>query len=159
MSEDARFADGGERPLRLRAFDLEDLKVVSALLQDAVFPASEMHWDRRRRRFAILLNRFRWEDKIGAERRGGDFERVQAVFAVEDVSHVATQGVVQDEPEIVFSLLAISFEPTSDGAGELTLTLAGDGAIRLSVEALEATISDVTRPYAAPSGKIPGHPE
>jgi hypothetical protein len=39
------------------------------------------------------------------------------------------------------------------------LTLAGDGAIRLSVEALDVTLKDVTRPYVAPSGKLPGHPD
>jgi hypothetical protein len=37
------------------------------------------------------------------------------------------------------------------------LTLAGDGAIRLSVEALEVSLKDVTRPYRAPSGKVPQH--
>jgi hypothetical protein len=38
------------------------------------------------------------------------------------------------------------------------LTLAGDGALALEVEALEVTLKDVTRPYAAPSGHAPGHP-
>ena len=37
----------------------------------------------------------------------------------------------------------------SDGAGHVLMTLAGDGAIRLDVEALEVTLKDVTRPYAA----------
>ena len=39
------------------------------------------------------------------------------------------------------------------------LTLAGDGAIALEVEALEVTLQDVTRPYRAPSGKAPAHPD
>jgi hypothetical protein len=38
-------------------------------------------------------------------------------------------------------------------------TLAGDGAIRLSVEAIELMLKDVTRPYVAPSKKAPSHPE
>jgi len=42
MTEDARFEDGAERPLRLKALDAEDLSVISALAQDAVFPAREM---------------------------------------------------------------------------------------------------------------------
>jgi hypothetical protein len=37
------------------------------------------------------------------------------------------------------------------------LTLAGDGAIALEAEALEVTLKDVTRPYLAPSGKVPNH--
>ena len=31
--------------------------------------------------------------------------------------------------------------------------------IRLSVEAIELTLKDVTRPYVAPSKKAPSHPE
>ena len=37
----------------------------------------------------------------------------------------------------------------------MILTLAGDGAVALEVEALEVTLHDVTRPYRAPSGKVP----
>ena len=56
---DATFEDGGEKPLRLKALDVEDLGVLSGLVQDAVFPSSEIKWDRAARRFALLLNRFR----------------------------------------------------------------------------------------------------
>ena len=41
MNDDAKFEDGVERPLRLIAVDAEDLQVLSALVQDAVFPASK----------------------------------------------------------------------------------------------------------------------
>ncbi|MFQ6549384.1 DUF2948 family protein [Aestuariibius sp. 2305UL40-4] len=156
MSEDARFSDGVERPLRLVARDEEDLKVLSALVQDAVFPASEMLWRPGERRFAILLNRFRWEDKPAAERRGRDFERVQAVLDFEDVTGVASQGVVRDA-DTVLSLLSLEWEAGEDGTGALVLTLAGDGAIKVDVEALEVILRDVTRPYRAPSRKAPEH--
>ncbi|KKL04835.1 hypothetical protein LCGC14_2612100, partial [marine sediment metagenome] len=49
-TEDARFEDGQDRPLRLRAMDAEDLKVISTLAQDAVFPVTEMTWNRTQRR-------------------------------------------------------------------------------------------------------------
>ena len=32
MTEDARFEDGGERPLRLKALDADDMPIVSALV-------------------------------------------------------------------------------------------------------------------------------
>ncbi len=156
MSGDARFSDGVERPLRLAARDAEDLKVLSALVQDAVFPASEMLWRPVERRFAILLNRFRWEDKTAAERRGRDFERVQAVLDFEDVTGVASQGVVRDA-DTVLSLLSLDWEAGDDGTGAVVLTLAGDGAIKVSVEALDVILRDVTRPYRAPSRKAPEH--
>jgi hypothetical protein len=158
MTEDARFEDGRDTPLALRALDAEDLRVISSLAQDAVFPITEMRWDRRKRRFAILLNRFRWEDAPAAERRKRPFERVQAVLAFEDVLHVASQGVDPHDRDTVLSMLAIDFTPGNDGAGRVTLTLAGDGAVALDVECLEATLRDVTRPYAAPSRARPSHP-
>jgi hypothetical protein len=159
MVEDARFEDGGERPLRLRALDTDDLAVISALVQDAVFPITEMRYDKRHRRFALLLNRFRWEDVAPAQRRGRAFERVQAVLAIEDVTRVATQGIDRHDRDTVLSLLSIAFEPGEDGTGRLILTLAGDGAVALDVEALEVTLQDVTRPYIAPSKARPTHPE
>lgn len=156
---DASFSDGREAPLRLRAVDAADLKVISALLQDAVFPLSEIQLDRRRRRFAVLLNRFRWEDRPAAERRGRAYERVQALLVVEDVQAAATDGLDMTDRETVVSLLALDFQPGADGTGRLLLTFAGDGAVALDVECLEVSLRDVTRPYAAPSGKAPAHPE
>lgn len=148
---DASFLDGDEAPLRLRAFDAEDLGVISGLVQDAVFPGEEMTWDRQARRFAILLNRFRWE------RAGKDAERVQSVLAIEDVTGVGTQGVDPKDKDTVLSVLSVGFEPGDDGAGRVVLTLAGDGAIGVEVEALEVILKDVTRPYLAPSGQTPSH--
>jgi hypothetical protein len=150
MSQDATFEDGAEAPLNLRAFEGEDVPVISALVQDAIFAGSELRFLGKKRRFAMLINRFRWEDKI---RRA---ERVQSVLSFEDVLKVETQGVSRDK-NTVYSALSLEFQPGEDGTGALVLTLAGDGVIRLSVEALDVSLRDVTRPYKAPSGKIPSH--
>ncbi|OUS20377.1 hypothetical protein A9Q95_08330 [Rhodobacterales bacterium 59_46_T64] len=153
---DATFEEGREAPLNLGAMDAADLKVISALVQDAVFPATEMTWRPRARRFALLLNRMRWEDQGGARHAP---ERVQSVLSFENVLSVASQGVSRDDKDLVLSVLTIAFDPGEDGAGHVILTLAGDGAIRLAVESIEATLKDVTRPYVAPSKKTPQHPD
>jgi hypothetical protein len=70
---------------------------------------------------------------------------------------VVSQGIDRGDPDLVLSLLAIGFEPGADGTGRLVLTLAGDGAVAVEVECLDVTLADVTRPYAAPSGRAPGH--
>jgi len=157
MSDDARFEDGDERPLRLRAEDAEDLQVLSALAQDAVFPASEMTWRAAERRFALLLNRFRWEDKARAEQRGRPVERVRSMLVIDDVLRVRSAGVVRGDADTILSLLAVSFAPGEDAAGTVELTLAGDGAIALDVECLNLTLQDVTRPYPALARKAPSH--
>ena len=154
---DARFQDGGEGPLHLVAQDADDMRVISTLVQDAVLPVTEISHDPKRRRFALLLNRFRWEDRTQAEAVGRAYERVRSVLVVEDVLKVQSFGFDRADKDLVLSLLSIDFAPGEDGTGRLTLTLAGDGAIALDVEALELRLEDVTRPYRAPSGKVPTH--
>jgi hypothetical protein len=111
-----------------------------------------MAWQSSERRFALLLNRFRWE-----ARGASQVERVQSVLSFEDVKAVQTQGFDRTDPDLVLSLLSLTFTPERDGAGACLLTFAGDGAIRLEVEALEAGLRDVTRPYLSPANRAPSH--
>lgn len=158
---DARFEDGQERPLRLLAHDADDLKVISALVQDSVLSASDMTSSRRKRRFSLLINRFRWEDRAQAQAAGRGFERVRAVLDFGDVTRVTHQGLERRDADTVLSLLAVEFLPAvaddSASPGRVMLTFAGDGAIALDVDCLDVTLADVTRPYAAPSRRAPEH--
>ena len=159
MSEsDARFEDAAPQALRLKSIEPDDLPVISALVQDAVFTMGDVHRLVRQRRFAVLLNRFRWEDAEAARRAARPFERVRSLLIVQDVHRVASAGLDPSATETVLSLLSLTFEPGQDAAGRLLMTLAGDGEIALDVECLDVTLRDVTRPYAAPSGKAPEHP-
>jgi len=155
--QDASVEDGQESPLNLGALDAEDLQILSTLAQDAVFPVSEMSWRTAERRFALLINRFRWEDVPAAKTRGRAVERVQALMVVDNVLAVATQGIDRTDEDMILSVLSVQFVAGDDGAGEVLITLAGDDAVRLSVESLEVTLKDVTRPYAAPSRHVPDH--
>lgn len=154
MSKDATFEDGREAPLNLGALDTDDLLVIASLVQDAVFPITEMTWRAKEHRFALLINRFRWEDQ-GESRHAP--ERVQALLVIENVLHISSLGVDRSDTDVILSLLDVTFVAGEDGAGQVLLTLAGDGAIRLDVEALEVGLKDVTRPYIAPSKKAPDH--
>lgn len=173
---DARFEDGRERPLRLLARDGDDLRVISALVQDAVLSMGDIAFQPRARRFALLLNRFRWEDQAAARAAGRPFERVRAVLDFADVLRVSHMGLDRRDSDLVLSLLSLSYEsaeprgaPIPDGEaqegpaaglagpGRVVLTFAGDGALALDVECLEVSLRDVTRPYRAPSGRAPSH--
>ena len=157
MTEDARFEDGAERALRLLAEDAEDLQIVAALVQDAVLPGEEMSFDKSKRRFACLINRFRWEGQAMSDRLGRAPERVRSVLAIDDVLAVRSQGLGELK-DVVLSLLTLSFDPGEDGTGRIVLTFAGDGAIAIDVETVNLTLQDVTQPYQAPSKKTPSHP-
>lgn len=156
---DARFADADPRPLALRAEDADDLRVISALAQDAVVTVGDIAWEASRRRLSLLLNRFRWEDADAARREGRPFERVRALLVLSDVTHLAGDGIDRGDPDLVLSLLALDWAPGEDGTGTLTLTFAGDGALAAEVECIAVDLRDVTRPYLAPSRHCPAHPE
>ena len=84
---------------------------------------------------------------------------MRSLLVIDGVLGVASQGVDKGDRDEVLSVLSVDWTAGEDAAGTVTLTLAGDGAIRAGVECLDVSLKDVTRPYAAPSGKVPGHPE
>jgi hypothetical protein len=131
--------------LKLAAADAEDLEMLSARLQDAVGKLKDFVWLPKQRRFAAMVNRFRWEDVKG---RG---TRVRAVLRFDGVTKVQSANIKQGAPDAVVSLLAIKFIPGGEGdpAGTIELALAGGGTIRLIVECIDAELADQTGPWAA----------
>lgn len=156
---DASFFDAEPGPLALRAGDADDLAVVSTLTQDAVLQVGEITWDRKARRLALLINRFRWEDAEAARREDRDYERVRALLVISDALRVQSDGIDRSDPETVLSLLALRWQAGADGAGRLELDFAGDGTLAVEAECLNIDLRDVSRPYVAPSHQIPRHPE
>lgn len=142
-------------PLALLAADPEDLKVVSAVLQDAVMKVGDMAWLPEQRRFAFVANRFIWED--AAARRWGPYARVRAGAHFDDVTSVRTKSVRLDAKDAVIDVLSMEFSPEEDGGGVITLNLAGGGAIALTVASVNAEIRDVSPPWRTP--KKPNHGE
>lgn len=136
--------------LKLIALDADDLKVISAHLQDAVLRVGDMAYLPKERRFAVVLNRFDWEKVVGGGKT--DMERRRAGLRFERVASAKVQGVDLKDKASALALLAIQFEPT-DGpegvAGDVTLTFSGGAAIRLSVECVEAELKDLGAVWAA----------
>ncbi len=133
------------RPLRLIAADADDLQIVSAVLQDAVGKVGEFAYLPGQRRFAFVVNRFLWE--VVGDRRMGPFARVRTGCHFDDVVDVKAQNVRLDARDAVVDILAVRFEPSDDGAGCVTLDLAGGGAIKLGVDSVNASLSDVSEPW------------
>lgn len=156
---DARFQDADPAPLALLASDAEDLTVIATLAQDAVLPVTEIAYDGRQRQLALLLNRFRWEDAEAARRENRPYERVRAVLLVRDVVRVQSDGIDRADKDLILELLTLQWQAGEDGAGRLLLEFAGDGTLVIDAECLNVELRDVTRPYVAPSGKLPQHPD
>jgi hypothetical protein len=133
------------KALKLAAADAEDLEMLSARLQDAAGKLKDFVWLPKQRRFAAMLNRFRWEDVKGQG------TRVRAALRFDGVSKVQSANVKRGASEAIISLLAIRFTPDVEGdpAGVIELVLAGGGSIRLTVECIDAELADQTGPWAA----------
>ncbi|HEY1961720.1 MAG TPA: DUF2948 family protein [Rhizomicrobium sp.] len=141
--------------LTLAAQDAEDLEIISARLQDAVARVKDLAWLPKTRRFVALFNRFKWED---SENKGESL-RVRAGLNFESVQSAKSHNIRYGDPEAVLSLLAIRFESAGgeeDPSGIVELVFSGGGAIRLQVEYIEASLSDVSGEWAARG--TPVHP-
>jgi len=134
--------------LKLAAADAEDLQLLSARLQDAVLKLKNVSWQPRKRRFAAVVNRLQWES--------GGQTRVRSGLHFDGVLKVQSQNVKLGADEAVVSLLAVTFKPNdrhenqeADPGGIIELVLAGGGAFRLTVECIDAELTDMTSSWAA----------
>ena len=147
MSEqDASFADGAppnRNKIKLMAHDAQDLSVISALMQDAIGKTSEIAWLPEKRIFALVLNRFRWEDAETAKAESRPYERVRAGLHIEDVSAAKFTGFDIAKGQEAFEILSISFTSEEDGTGHVTIDCAGGAGFDLTVETLDVRMADM----------------
>jgi hypothetical protein len=126
--------------LKLMAEDGADLDIIAAAVQDALLRVGDISYDKKARRFAAVLNRFRWEE--AGEK--GPFERVRSALSFESVLSVKSRKVRMDAPDAVASLLSIVFTPDPEPpGGQVRLVFAGGGELALEVECLDALLMDM----------------
>jgi hypothetical protein len=129
--------------LKLLALDSEDLDVISATTQDAIVRVADMGFAKADNRFALLMNRYAWEE---AGRKG---QRRRTALHFDRVNSVKVAGIDTNAREGVLELLAIGFEPLDEPSGIVELKFAGGGTVRLDVECLEARLQDLGAAWAA----------
>lgn len=127
--------------LKLVALDEEDLKIISAHVQDAVLKVGDMTYDARRQHFVMSMNRFAWEVKPRWFKRRHERRRSLIHFA--RVASVRSTGIDLGRTDEVLSLLAIRFQPTEAPAGIVELDFSGGSTVRLDVECIEGRLTDL----------------
>jgi hypothetical protein len=139
--------------LKLVALDSDDIKIVSAHLQDALVKIADIFWHPREHRFLMALNRFDWMNAADAngpkDRHSRDYRRCRTALRFERVVACKCRGLDQTNKDATLNLLAIEFVEREAPAGTITLTFSGGGAIRLEVECLEAELADLGEVFAA----------
>ncbi len=131
--------------LRLMALDNVDLEIISAHLQDAVLKVENLQYLPSEKRFILIMNRFVWEKMPKGLFSRKEYERRQSALHFDRITGVRTVGINRDRKGDVLDLLAIRFvqaDPEAP-AGMIELTFAGNAAIRLDCECIEAQLTDL----------------
>ncbi len=130
--------------LKLIALDADDLNVISAHLQDAVLKIGDIAYLPGEQRLAAICNRFDWvEAEKPKTRTKVPLQRRRCAIRFERVLSTQLMGIDLKNRRDVLSLLAIQFEIAQAPGGFITLSFSGGGAIRLSVECIEAELRDL----------------
>jgi len=131
--------------LKLVALDKEDLAIISAHCQDAVLRVEDMAYITNARRFALLINRFDWENALEETSNSSKskFRRRRAALRFECVNAVRRFKIDLSKKGDVKKLLVINFEEDQAPSGTINLIFSGGGEIKLEVECIESAMQDL----------------
>ncbi len=126
--------------LKLIAKTEEDLRVVSAHLQDSIASISDIASLKKNKIFLMQLSRFMWEDvEKGVFRKN---KRIRSILKFENVLTVDSKNINQLEKDKFLDFLAIETNITPDKNYEMKIIFAGNSIIRIISEAIEVTLDD-----------------
>ena len=131
--------------LKLIAKTDEDLRVISAHLQDSIVKTSDIANLKKNRIFLMQLNRFMWEDvEKGVFRKN---KRIRTILRFENILKVTSKNVNQKKNDRFLDFLAIETFKMPDKNYEMNLIFSGDMVIKLVTEAVEVTLDDQGSPW------------
>ena len=126
--------------LKLIARTEEDLRVVSAHLQDSIASVSDIANLKKNKIFLMQLNRFMWEDvEKGVFRKN---KRIRTVLKFDNVLKVFSKNINQKKKDNFLDFLALETIKMPDNNYEMKITFAGDSIIRIITEVIEVTLDD-----------------
>jgi hypothetical protein len=126
--------------LKLIARTEEDLRVVSAHLQDSIASVAEIANLKKNNIFLMQLNRFMWEDvEKGVFRKN---KRIRTILKFENVTNVLSRNINQLKKDKFLDFLAIETNITPDKNYEMKIIFAGNAIIRVISEVIEVTLDD-----------------
>ena len=126
--------------LKLIARTVEDLRVVSAHLQDAIVNINDIANLKKNKILLLQLNRFMWEDvEKGVFRKN---KRIRTVLKFENIIKVKSRNIDQASKEKFLDFLTIETKQMIDNNYEMKILFAGDSIIKIIAEAIEVTLDD-----------------
>ena len=131
--------------LKLLATTEEDLRVISAHLQDSIVSTSDITSLNKSRIFLMQINRFMWEDvEKGVFRKN---KRIRTILKFDNVIKTSAKKIPQINKQIFLDFLAIESNKLTDNSYEIRLIFSGDTAIKINVEVIDVTLDDQGSPW------------
>ena len=126
--------------LKLIARTVEDLRVVSAYLQDAIVNLNEIANLKKNKILLLQLNRFMWEDvEKGLFRKN---KRIRTILKFENVIKVKSRNINLAGKDKFLDFLTIETNQMTDNNYEMKILFAGDSILKVIVEVIEVTLDD-----------------
>ena len=126
--------------LKLIAKSEEDIRVVSAHLQDSIASINDIANLKKNKIFLMQLNRFMWEDvEKGVFRKN---KRIRTILKFENVIKVLSKNSNQLKKDKFLDFLAIETNKMPDNNYEMKIIFAGDSVISIISEVIEVTLDD-----------------
>ena len=151
---------GGTDLLRLRALAVEDLAVISSLVQDAILPVRNIEWDPRQKRLILVVQRYCWERCPDSTKDPKDEqecgERIASAIRFDSVLRLRSRGIDQQSDDQVAYLLGLRFRAGNGPGGELRFLCSNNAELSADVECIDGVLMDVSKPWMA-AGR-PWHP-
>ena len=131
--------------LKLIGKNEEDLKIISAYLQDSVVIAKNIIYLKKNKTFIMIVNRFMWEDvEKGIFRRN---KRIKCAVRFEDVVSVKSRNINQKNNKKPLEYLAIRSRLDSNSLYKIKIFFSGGGIITINSEAIEVFLNDLGKPW------------
>ena len=131
--------------LKLIANNSEDLKVISAHLQDSIVSTLDTANLKKNRIFLLQLSRFMWEDvEKGVFRKN---KRIRTVLKFENVLSVMSRNINPKDKERFLDFLTMESNILQDKTYEINLIFSGDVVIKIRAEVIEITLDDQGSPW------------
>ena len=126
--------------LKLIARSSEDLRVISAHLQDSIVNPSDIANLKKNKMLLMQLNRFMWEDvEKGVFRKN---KRIRTILKFENVVKVISKNVNQYKKDKFLDFLTIETNKMPDNNYEMKIVFSGDLIIKVFSEVIEVTLDD-----------------
>ena len=131
--------------LKLIANSNEDLKVLSAHLQDSLVATSDIANLKKNRIFLMQLNRFMWEDvEKGVFRKN---KRIRTILKFDNVTDISSKNINQNDGLNFLDFLTIECLLMHDKSYEIKLIFSGNSVIKINSEVIDVTLDDQGAPW------------